>query len=89
MDTWRIHQKYLRHLKNSISRGSVVAREFKLQEEAETMRGRDSEVGGRFPYLASGFAERQKNHSEVDIGVAQKPLEGSSILKGRSQVSVL
>jgi len=41
-----------------------------FSEEEETVMGRDSEVGGRFPNLMSAFAERQKSYIEVDVGTA-------------------
>lgn len=53
------------------------------------LEGRDSEAGRSFPDPTSAFVERQKYHSEVDAGAAQKPLKGNSILLQRSRISVL
>ena len=45
-------------------RAATVARE--LEIDAGIVRGIDSDVVGRFPDLASAFAERQKYHGEAD-----------------------
>ena len=64
MGTWRIH---LRHLENSIfqSSGSQLPEIPSFSEEVETVRGRNSETGGRFPDLVSAFAKRQKSDREA------------------------
>jgi len=42
-----------------------------FSEEVDTVRGRNSETGGRFPHLVSAFAKRQKSDKEDDAATVQ------------------
>jgi len=60
-------------LENSIflSSSSKLMKSSSFSEEVDTVRGRNSETGGRFPHLVSAFAKRQKSDKEDDAATVQ------------------